>query len=489
MDPLTSHEVMHMNDNLDHAISRRSALRKGACAALGLAGLSSQLLTTRSLAAALQAQPFDDYKALVCIFLFGGNDSGNTLIPIDGGPQNYADYAAGRGNLAIPQAQLASTLIAPTNGGGRRFALHPSLTGVKSLFDQGNAAVIANVGTLLAPTTRDQYLNRAVPLPTQLFAHEIQQQQWQLSRPDATDGFGWGGRLADMLQASGVATRPSVSMNISIAGVNQFLAGRDVSTYVIGENGPPGLPGTPGLETAYLDMLGAAADPMQPNQHAMVRSVRDLTTRAIQNNGLVSDVLRGATAVPMAPAGNSLAVQLENVARLIEVGQSGLGHTRQVYFVATGGFDNHDGLVGPNGVGGPHAGLLRGVDDAITYFWNALGQIRMRDRVTTFTASDFGRTLSSNGNGSDHGWGGHHLVVGGSQVRGGHIFGSFPNLTIDGPDDTGLGRFIPSTSVDAYGFEFARWMGVPRSEISTVFPNIARFLDPSNPTTHLGFMI
>ncbi|MEM9066789.1 MAG: DUF1501 domain-containing protein [Planctomycetota bacterium] len=477
-----------MNDNLDHLISRRSALRKGACAALGLAGLSSQLLSTRTVAAALQGQMFSDYKALVCIFLFGGNDSGNTLIPIDGGNQNHADYALGRGNLAIPLAQLGSTTIAPANTAGRRFALHPSLTGTKTLFDQGNVAVVANVGTLLAPTTRMQYFNRSVALPTQLFAHEIQQQQWQLSRPDALDGFGWGGRLADMLQASGIATRPSVSMNISIAGVNQFQSGRAVSTYVLGDDGPPRLSDLPGLETAYLDMLAAGADSAQPNRHAMERSVRDLTSRAITNNSIVRDVLSGASRVPAAPVGNGLARQLQTVAQLIEVGQTGLGHTRQVFFVAAGGFDNHDGLIGPNGVGGPHAGLLNMVDSALMYFWAALGQINRRDAVTTFTASDFGRTFNSNGNGSDHGWAGHHFVMGGSQVRGGRLYGSFPNIQIDGPEDTGLGRFIPSTSVDQYGFELARWMGVPLSEMPTVFPNIMRFLDPKNPETQLRFM-
>ncbi|MEM1185491.1 MAG: DUF1501 domain-containing protein [Planctomycetota bacterium] len=476
-----------MNDNLDQLISRRSMLRRGSCAALGVAGIGSQLLTGRAIAAALDGAMFNDYRALVCVFLFGGNDSGNTLIPIDGGNQNHADYVAQRSNLAIPLAKLGATTISPQNTSGRRFALHPSLTGVKSLFDQGNAALIANVGTLLQPTTKAQYTNGSVPVPNQLFAHNIQQEQWQLSRPDATDGFGWGGRLADMLQANGTNPNATVSMNISIAGTNQFLSGRNVNSYVLGTEGPPGIDGN--FERAFFDMIGAANDPNQPNRNAMVKSVNDITQRALTSNQLVEGILSSSSQITHAPPpGNELAAQLQTVARLIEQGQNGLSHNRQIFFVAIGGFDNHDGLVGPNGAGGPHAGLMTAVDQALMYFWNALGQIGKRDNVTTFTASDFGRTFRSNGNGSDHGWGAHHLVMGGSQVRGNRLYGSFNNIAVDGPDDTGLGRFIPTTSVDQYGFELARWMGVPVSEIATVFPNISRFLDPSNAATHLGFM-
>ena len=485
-----------MNDNLDQLISRRSILRRGSCAALGLAGLSSQLLLSRTVAAALAQTGFSDYRAMVCIFLFGGNDNGNTLIPIDGGNQGYAEYAAGRGNLAIARAALDPTLITPTNGAGRRFALHPALSGVKSLFDQGNAAVVSNVGTLLAPTTKAQYFNGSVPLPTQLFAHEKQQEQWQLSRPDAVDGLGWGGRLADLLQAEGTNDNPTVSMNISVAGVSQFLAGRTVNPYVLSPEGAPSIEapaltgeGQAELRRAYMDMLAAANDPNQPNRHAMAKTVNDIGERAIMNNAIVSDILAqqsGITATP--PPGNPLAAQLQTAARLIEAGPTALGQQRQIFFVSMGGFDNHDGLGTTDGLTGPHPGLLRQLDTALTYFWEALGQINRRNDVTTFTASDFGRTFASNGNGSDHGWGAHHLVMGGTQLNGGRVFGAFPNLRVDGPDDTGLGRYIPTTSVDAYGFEFARWMGVPTSEMATVFPNIDRFLDVRNPATHLGLL-
>ncbi|MEM9884035.1 MAG: hypothetical protein AAF800_14070, partial [Planctomycetota bacterium] len=199
-----------MNDNLDRLISRRTLLRRGSRAALGLAGLSSQLLTSRSIAAVLDGQRFDDYRALVCVFLYGGNDNGNTLIPLAGGAENYDDYARGRQQLAIPARYLRATKVTPENTGGRTFALHPALRGVRELFRQGNAAVVANVGTLVRPVSLRQYRSGTAKLPEQLFAHERQAEQWQLSRPDARDGLGWGGRLADALQAAATSRDATV---------------------------------------------------------------------------------------------------------------------------------------------------------------------------------------------------------------------------------------------------------------------------------------
>ncbi len=487
-----------MNDNLDSIISRRSFLRKGSCAAIGLAGLTSQVLTLRSVQAALDGAVFPDYKALVCIFLFGGNDSGNTLIPFDGGEQNLAHYQAQRGSLALSGADLAGSVIAPTNTGGRRFALHPSLSGLKSLFDQGNLAIASNVGTLLYPITRDQYRNRLVPAPPQLFAHNWQQEQWQLSRPNTNDGIGWGGRLADMLQANGANPESNVSMNISISGTSRFLAGREVTPYTMGTGGPETLDmnaagwggGREVARQALLDMIAVQDDPSHPASHAMGKAVKDMTGRAINTSELLDTLLDAGTSISVPlPPNNRLAEQLLMVAKIIEIAQSGLSHQRQVFFCSIGGFDNHSGLVGATAADGPHAENLGQVNDAMMWFWEALGQIGKRDAVTTFTASDFGRTFESNGDGSDHGWGGHHFVMGGSQINGNRLYGSFPNIDIEGPDDSGSrGTFIPTTSVDAYGFEFARWMGVPNSEVSTVFPHISRFLDVNNPATHLNFL-
>lgn len=481
-----------MDDRLDLLVSRRSFLRCGACATLGMSGLASQLFTSRMVHAALADSSFNDYRALVCVFLFGGNDNGNTLIPWDGGPQNYSYYAAARAGLALPTSALGATVIAPTNTGGRRFALNPALADLKTLFDQGNLAIVSGLGSLVEPTTKAQYLAHTVRLPPQLFAHNWQQEQWQISTADSLEKVGWGGRIADSLQAAGANPSAAVSMGISIAGSSLYLAGRNVTPYTVSPNGPKLLK-TTGLgdageqavvRQAYSDLLALQGNEAYAGRHAMQRAYADITSRAIVSADVVQGLLAQPTAItaPL-PANNSLAAQLRMVARLIERGSTTLNHQRQVFFVAVGGYDNHDGLLD-----GQHAGLLKGLNDALKYFWDALGQINMRDKVTTHTASDFGRTYVSNGNGSDHAWSSDHFVMGGSQVRGGRLVGAYPNLTIDGPQDTGSGRYIPSHSVDEYAFELAKWMGVPLSEMGLVFPNLARFLDPQNPATHLGFM-
>lgn len=487
-----------MNDPFNGSISRRSFLRQGACAALGLSGLASQLFHLRVANAALSSTAsFGDYKALVCIYLFGGNDNGNTLIPLDGGVQNYANYAAARGNLAIPQADLANTVIAPVNTAGRRFALHPALTDLKALFDSNNLAVLSNVGTLVEPATKQQLVDGLVKAPPQLFAHDWQTDQWQISTADSIQKIGWGGRVADALQAAGANPSASVSMGISIAGANVFLTGQQVTPYTVYPWGPQTLQ-TWGLTTwdqqpivrqAYTDLLALQNSPNYSTPHVMQTAIADITQRAITSSETVEALLAKPTAIqtPL-PADNWLAAQLEMVARLIEYGQSDLQHERQIFFVAVGGYDNHDGLVGDVNDPGPHAGLLTELNNGLKYFWDALGDINMRQKVTTFTASDFGRTYVSNGNGSDHGWGGHHFVMSGSLAQGQTMFGQFPDLTIDGPEDTGQGRYIPTTSVDAYSFEMARWLGVPLSEMTTVFPNLSHFLDVNNPSTHLGIL-
>ncbi|GMU23239.1 MAG: hypothetical protein AMXMBFR13_33210 [Phycisphaerae bacterium] len=481
-----------MKDPLEQLISRRSFLRRGTCATLGLSGLASQLFTTRLVNASLASQSFSDYKALVCIFLFGGNDNGNTLIPYDNGPQNYAFYAATRGALALPQSALNNTIIAPSNTDGRRFALHPALADMKQLFDQGHVAIVSNVGTLVEPATKTQIVAHQVKVPRQLFAHNWQQEQWQVSTADAVEKIGWGGRIADALEAAGANPAANVSMAISIVGSSIFLAGRDVVPYTVSPQGPKTLQSS-GLgnsteqavvRQAYADLLALQGNPSYAGRHAMQKAFADVTQRAIVSSGVVQNLLTQPTAITTpVPPNNGLAAQLHMVARLIEFAQSDLHHQRQVFFVATGGFDTHDGLLE-----GQHQVLLTGVNNALKFFWDALGELNMRDQVTTHTASDFGRTYVSNGNGSDHGWGSDHFVMGGSQVAGGKLYGAYPDLTLDGSQDMGSGRYIPSHSVDEYAFELARWLGVPLSEMPMVFPNLTRFLDPQDPATHLGFM-
>jgi len=278
-----------MNDRLDQVISRRSFLRQGACASLGLGGLASQLFMTRMVNAALADNSFGDYRALVCVFLFGGNDNGNTLIPYDGGDQNFSYYQFTRGNLAIPQGSLASTIIAPTNTGGRRFALNPSMTDMKALFDSGNLAVLTNVGTLVEPTTKAAMQADDVQLPRQLFAHNWQQEQWQFSTADAIEKVGWGGRVADILQSANVNPGAAVSMGISIAGANVFLTGQQVVPYAVSPWGVRTLT-TWGLgngteqgiaRQAYADLLALQGNPSYAGRHLMQKAYADITDQEL----------------------------------------------------------------------------------------------------------------------------------------------------------------------------------------------------------------
>lgn len=482
-----------MDDNLESLISRRSFLRRGSCAALGMGGLFAQLHTLRVTNSVLaNTSGLDDYRALVCLFMFGGNDSGNTLIPIAGGNQNYSDYAASRGStVSLAQNTLGATTITPSNSSGRSFALHPSLSGVANLFNQGNVGILANVGSLVEPMDLTSWQNRSAARPPQLFAHNTQQELWQVSTADAVGRIGWGGRVADVLQSNGVNPDATVSMNISLAGSNYFLRGNQVSPYATAPGGAAGL-STSGLasandereaiRTAHADLIALQGNPNYSARNEIAKAYADIVDRSLTSGAEITELFGKSTALTNPVPGTSLAAQLATVARLIERGESDLKHTRQIFFVSIGGFDTHNGLLGP------HADQLTQVNDAMVYFWDALGQINMRNKVTTFTASDFGRTQVSNGDGSDHGWGGHHFIMGGDQVDGGKMYGNFNNITVGGPEDTGNGRFIPSTSVDAYSFELARWLGVPDAEMPTVFPNLARFLDVSNPSTHLGFM-
>jgi len=453
----------------------------------------SQLFTLRMTNAALAQTSFpaNDYKALVCVFLFGGNDSGNTLIPYDGGNQNYSDYASSRGGLAVPQNSLSNTLIQPI-GMSRRFAFHPSLNDVSQLFNQGNVSVVSNVGTLVEPTTKTQFQNKSAELPPQLFAHNTQQELWQISTADAVGRIGWGGRIADALQAAGAQNTSGVSMNISLDGSNFFLVGNQVTPYAVSPNGaiefnPNGVVNSNAerqtLSTAYADLMAMQGNPDYSGRHELGKAFSDVAERSLYNGAIITDIENQNSAITTpVPSGNKLADQLAAVARLIEFAPTKLGQNRQVYFVALGGFDHHKGLIGP------HDDLLGQVNDGLKFFWDALGQINRRNDVTTFTSSDFGRTYVSNGQGSDHGWGGHHMVMGGDQLNGGEMFGEYNNISVDGPDDTSEGRFIPTTSVDEYAFEFAKWMGVPLSEMPTLFPNLGRFLTINNPSTHLGLL-
>jgi uncharacterized protein (DUF1501 family) len=449
--------------------SRREILKRGACGAAGLAGM--HMLSNLGLisSAAAQGGP-SDYKALVCVFLYGGNDSFNLLVPRDAA--HYAVYQASRQGLAIPQASLLS--ITPLTSDGSQYGLHPACPELRMHFESGKLALIANVGSLLAPMTKTDYHNGTVARPPQLFSHSDQQFQWMTSIPDTIEGYGWAGRVAELLQSLNGTT--PLSMNITLSGANTWQVGPQVIPYDLGTNGTKSLKGFWGnqgqrRQQAFQALLD------KPNTHLFETAFADVQKRAIEIDALISSTLESAP--PLAtvfPSGSWLASQLAMVARMISI-RGALGVHRQIFFCSTGGFDTHDHQTTDQPV------LLANLSQALSAFQAAMAELGTETEVTTLTASDFGRTLSSNGHGTDHGWGGMHVVLGGS-VRGQDVYGTYPNLALDGPDDVGGGRILPTTSVDEYSATLAKWFGVAASDMYTVFPHLDRFANPD-----LGFML
>jgi uncharacterized protein (DUF1501 family) len=465
-------------------LSRRKFIG-ACCAAVGTTGMLSALAQLRMIGAlastggsSVSAATGPDFKALVCLFLAGGNDANNLIIPYD--TADYAAYATGRGALALPQAPLLP--IAPRTSDGRSWALHPAMPELQSLFGQGKFALLGNVGTLVVPVTQAQYNGRTVPLPPQLFSHNDQSVQWQSSVPDKPFQTGWGGRLADLTNA--LNGNNQISMSISLAGQNAFQVGRYVSQYAVGTSGAIRLSGSAtgtttasGIRTTAQNELLAQQDP-----NLFAAAFGGITSDAISDSALLSGVIAATAPFTTTFPTSSLGQQLRMIARLIGA-RDQLGLKRQVFFARVSGWDLHDNQVdATDTTTGAHANLLRDLSLSLKAFYDATVEMGVPDRVTTFTASDFGRTYNTNGRGSDHGWGSHHLILGGA-VKGGDVYGRIPNLTIGGPDDTGRGRWIPTTSVDEYNATLAQWFGVSPSNISTVLPNIGRFH-----TTDLGFM-
>jgi uncharacterized protein (DUF1501 family) len=465
-------------------VSRRQFVSQ-CCAAVGMTGFLSSLSSLRLIGAAASpgngpkppsraAAVASDFKALVCVFLQGGNDANNMIVPTGSG---YAGYAAGRGNLALPGGALLP--LASKTSDGRTFGLHPAMTDISSLFGSGKAALLANVGTLVHPTTLAQYKSRSVPLPPQLFSHSDQTVQWQHSVPDKLATSGWGGRIADLVNAFN--SNNEISMSISLAGTNFFQVGTKVTQYAVTNNGAVTFDGKTGGNNAISyqtqrDLLG------QSQSGLFDAAFGGITSNSINNSDYLNTVLATAPAIATTFPTTNLGNQLKMVARLIGVSQA-LGLKRQVFFVQLGGWDTHAAQLDQNNpLVGAHSLLLQQLSQALRAFHAATTELGAADQVTAFTASDFGRTYRSNGEGSDHGWGNHQLIVGGA-VKGGDIYGRMPDLTINGPDDTGQGRWIPTTSVDEYAATLATWFGVSATDLPTVLPNVGRFARPN-----LGFL-
>ncbi|HEY0100992.1 MAG TPA: DUF1501 domain-containing protein [Pyrinomonadaceae bacterium] len=471
------------------ASTRRDFLRQTGCALVGGAAFASGIEQLGLINALAQgSSTATDYKALVCIFLSGGNDGNNTVVPVDAA--RYAEYANVRSaaGLAIPAPGQTGGLlpINPLSGGA--YGLHPSMPELKTLFDNRQLAVVSNVGPLVEPLTRDTYRSGSGKRPLQLFSHSDQVAQWQTSVSHDASQTGWGGRTADRTATlNGAATFPQV---VSIAGTTIFATGantrplgisdsRTALTSVLPLNNPPG---AAGYTAAQRDARRAAFDQMRNLDlgATLVKASRDTTEQAIQTS--IALATANATLATVFPD-TTLGYQLEQVARLVKLRDT-LSIKRQIFFCALGGFDTHSGQTAANGQGA----LLTQVSQAMKAFYDATVELGIQNNVTAFTLSDFGRTLQPAGTGagavgSDHGWGNHHFIMGGA-VRGGDFYGRFPTLALGGPDDTDTrGRWIPSISVEQYAATLASWYGLAASDLPLVFPLIGRFS-----TANLGFM-
>jgi len=454
---------MHLNRLPD--LARRAFLRRGAL--LGVAGAAAPWAMNLSLIgqAAAAGSP-TDYKALVCVFLYGGNDYGNTLVPVDN--THHAQYAAIRGTLATPQSQLQATTLTPLSAlpDGFVYALAPQLSALKPLWDNQRLAVQLNVGPLMQPTTLAQYNARSVPLPPKLFSHNDQQSVWQSDLPEGALS-GWGGRIGDLMLADNGG---SVFTCISVTGNAVYLTGQSAVQYQMGTSGAVAIQGI----TRALNGSGSAQQALRSlitasrPAHRFAAEYTRITRRSIDAEAQVSAALAALPALNTSFDGSSqLAQQLQMVARMIAA-RSAFGVGRQVFMVSLGGFDLHDNLAEN------HPGLLSQVGNALAAFHDATVELGVVDAVTAFTASDFGRTLSINGDGSDHGWGGHQFVLGGA-VKGKRFYGTPPAVAINGPDDVGQGRLLPTTSVDQFGATLASWFGVAESDLASVVPRVGHF--------------
>jgi uncharacterized protein (DUF1501 family) len=510
-------------------ISRRSFLRRVAPSVAAAAAATHTLRDFQLINSAVASEPITDYKALVCIFLNGGNDANNWFIPTIA--SEYASYASIRTPvLAIPNTDgspATALALNPLNSDGHSYGIHPACPELQNLFNTGKMAVVYNVGTLVYPLTKAQYVANSPPRPPQLFSHSDQVSQWQTSLPDQPPSTGWGGRVADVMDYANGTPSP-LSLCITLAGANTFEVGGVVQQYAVSTSGVTTLntfsPGASARTAALNSILnlnrtqspnwlvnnyaGALADSLATGSalsaglNASQMASYWSTVSNWSSTGTLHQVTTPNTSPPRVVT-SGLMSQLRMVARIIEASyraadvSGGLGMKRQIFFCEVGGFDTHTNQTGAsnteptsaNVIVGAHADLLANISQSMNRFYNAMNAIgvtyndpNFTSRVTAFTGSDFGRTFPCNSLGSDHGWGNHQIVVGGA-VQGQRSYGKWPVLTVNGPDDTSTGRWIPSTAVDQFSATLAKWFGVSTSNMAQVFPNLSRFSAPD-----LGFM-
>lgn len=455
-------------------LSRRSFIKRCLASSVGMSSLTASIAQLGMMKSVLaqNSHRFADYKALVCIFLHGGNDSFNMLVPSQ--TTDYAKYQAIRQSLAYLQDSLLP--ITPTTTQAYQLGMPPALTEVASLFNQGKLAMLANVGPLLYPLTKTEALSQSDKLPPQLFSHNDQQKHWQTSWPEQNPASGWAGRMADLL----MDTNTSLSMNFSLEGSNIWQTGTQSLPYVMEAEGVeqlallnPEQAWNANRITAFDSILSQA----NTSNNILERSFAGVINRTRSNMSILESALAAApSSTTSYPTNNPLGEQLAMVAKLASI-QANLGQSRQLFFVSLGGFDTHDQQITR------HPALLQQLSQAIAAFDANLVELGLSNNVTAFTMSDFGRTLTSNGDGTDHGWGGHQMIFGGA-VQGGDIYGTLPtDIALNSNDDVGEGRMLPTTSVDQYAATLARWFGLTENEIQAVFPNLSRFA-----SSNLGFI-
>ncbi|MFK8113359.1 MAG: DUF1501 domain-containing protein [Rubripirellula sp.] len=509
---------MTKSTRTNNKTERRSILK---AAALGCGAMSthvsvmSTLMNLQATKAVMADQGATDYKALVCLFLLGGNDSYNMLIPRNSAaaanPNEYDDYASARGGvddmlgnsnsntggLALAEADLLA-INDPTNLSGRSFGLHPGMGvdatgnqglngGVAKLYNDGNLAFMANIGSLVEPTTRAEYNNRS-NLPLGLFSHADLQRHWMTGAPHTRSQItGWGGRLSDLFQ--GTNQNPAVSMNISLSGANIYQSGQDVFPYAIGTGGA--------TQVSYYQtnnlqnrMFKKQMDSMlaQTYSDLLAKSFADTHRLSLDAAVEFNNQVNAVNLTTVFDQGDTLSRQMEKIAQVIAAAPQ-LQQTRQVFFVTIGGWDNHTNLLPAQDTNLPR------VSRALKSFYDATVELGCQDDVVTFTASDFARTLGTNGQGSDHAWGGNHIVMGGG-IDGGKIYGEFPESVAPGQAshsvfgnlDLGRGRMIPTTSVDEMAAELAMWFGVnSAANLEVILPNIGSFYQYNAGSPPIGF--
>lgn len=454
--------------NKDHCMQRRTFLEMLA------ASIPSSTMGLGSLAAmgSLSAQTASDTKFMICLHMQGGNDQSNLIIPTS--TAEYADYRNARPSIALTSTSTRS--ISPDGFSGPALGLHPNLSYVAQLFNEGKAAILANVGNLVVPVSRTQWNGGkpTVPVPVQIFSHNDQEAQWQTASPQVQGSSGWLGRTADLLQSTYTSSSSKVPMNLSIGANNIMLTGEQTVAYKLTPTGSPRFKGLDGIGGSATAAAALRQMYQSGRLNLLENQASNLHRRAIETEAFVTSALAASPLANTFPS-SGLAQQLYGVARMM-LASGTLGHRRQVFFVQLSGFDFHDDL--PT----RQAEKMAELNSALQAFCGFLQTNNLWSKSVLFTTSEFGRALQSNGKGADHGWGSHHFVIGGA-VRGKRVYGQWPRVALGGAEDAGQGRLLPTTSLAQYAATLANWFGVSNSDMPTVIPQIGNFS-----SQNLGFL-